>query len=923
MPRRGNSTCGGRRPCAVAGARPFLTLLVFLGLAAWVASYYKYSPGASADTTHVARGQDLAAKIVEFGTVAATTPTKAPAWKETAAVVAASSDSRGHVKSATGLHLPKIFVYNVPASSADGVTFRDAATCELEDVDSEGERNCLYGKPFQVEVAGAGQDGEALTLKLRNPWQFGLARLLDSRLRRPGFGQRVTEPSKADLLYVPIWYSWFPPGVFNTPGKCPDADTLGHMLPYLNSSTAHKHLMMVPRAPGKSALCPHWRQKGNVVPTPHTSPNSLLQEAQKLALEDGRVRDSSSLVYKGISVYSTPYPGVGSGLDEANRELLRRAASAERSRKSLVMAAVGLHGPGKEVRQRFLDECEQSSRDCVIVTGLQEDTSSNVGASGLKNPEKLFGAMLDSTFCFQPPGDTPSRKGIVDSVALGCIPVFTAAEQRHLWPWHASPEEWKQASVLLDVSQRGGSLLSQLKSFSATTVKAKRQFLEKLAARFEYRLEAGMGDALDIALNGALRATKVRSVSVADERMPRVYVYDLPAKLPDEVVLRDFSACEPLTQGSNEEVSCLFGDAFHVNLRGDRGDDDVKLRNPWQFNLAAVMHSRMLRYSNRVMDPDDADLFYIPIWYSWFPPGVWKTPGVCPRPEDLGRLLPHLNDDTARRHVLMIPKVAGRPCICQEWPQEAQDRKAAEPSPKTKTARLFERVVKLALEDGLVRDRSGLVYAGRALYSIPYAGFGSGLDKQSFVRLRNFVASSNTKRKHLAMGAAGLHGPGKAIRQAFMEECAKADDCLVVEGLKQDGKRNIGRSNLRQPEKLAAAMLESTFCFEPPGDTPSRKGIVDAVSLGCIPIFTAPEQRRLWSWHVSESEWVESSVLVEGHAPGSVKILERLRSISDSDVQRMRALLPRLAARFRYAPAEEDDDALSIALKGAWRAATI
>ena len=44
-------------------------------------------------------------------------------------------------------------------------------------------------------------------------------------------------------------------------------------------------------------------------------------------------------------------------------------------------------------------------------------------------------------------GDTPSRKAMVDSVLLGCIPVLFSRRQTTLWPWH-----WRAAkvSVVLD-----------------------------------------------------------------------------------------------------------------------------------------------------------------------------------------------------------------------------------------------------------------------------------------------------------------------------------------------------------------------------------------------------------------------------------------------------------------------------------------
>jgi len=45
----------------------------------------------------------------------------------------------------------------------------------------------------------------------------------------------------------------------------------------------------------------------------------------------------------------------------------------------------------------------------------------------------------------------------------------------------------------------------------------------------------------------------------------------------------------------------------------------------------------------------------------------------------------------------------------------------------------------------------------------------------------------------------------------------------------------------------------STFCLQPPGDTLARSGIVDAISLGCIPVLFHPAQLELWPHHWNAS----------------------------------------------------------------------
>ena len=47
----------------------------------------------------------------------------------------------------------------------------------------------------------------------------------------------------------------------------------------------------------------------------------------------------------------------------------------------------------------------------------------------------------------------------------------------------------------------------------------------------------------------------------------------------------------------------------------------------------------------------------------------------------------------------------------------------------------------------------------------------------------------------------------------------------------------------------------STFCLQPPGDTIVRTGIVDALSVGCIPVLFHPAQAALWThfWDSSKA----------------------------------------------------------------------
>lgn len=58
------------------------------------------------------------------------------------------------------------------------------------------------------------------------------------------------------------------------------------------------------------------------------------------------------------------------------------------------------------------------------------------------NPLELS---LKSVFCFQPIGDLMTRKGLFDSILLGCIPVvFDPLTAEVMYTWHWEEEFWKQ-----------------------------------------------------------------------------------------------------------------------------------------------------------------------------------------------------------------------------------------------------------------------------------------------------------------------------------------------------------------------------------------------------------------------------------------------------------------------------------------------
>ena len=65
-----------------------------------------------------------------------------------------------------------------------------------------------------------------------------------------------------------------------------------------------------------------------------------------------------------------------------------------------------------------------------------------------KNPHELA---FHSTFCFQPTGDLPTRKGFFDAISMGCIPVtFDDLTAAVMYTWHWSENFWRSVSIAFD-----------------------------------------------------------------------------------------------------------------------------------------------------------------------------------------------------------------------------------------------------------------------------------------------------------------------------------------------------------------------------------------------------------------------------------------------------------------------------------------
>lgn len=126
-------------------------------------------------------------------------------------------------------------------------------------------------------------------------------------------------------------------------------------------------------------------------------------------------------------------------------------------------------------------------------------------------------------------------------------------------------------------------------------------------------------------------------------------------------------------------------------------------------------------------------------------------------------------------------------------------------------------------------------------------------------------------------------------------------------------------------EKAMQQYARADFCLQPPGDTLPRPGIMDAISVGCVPIIFHPFQATLWPrhWNASASallfDWTNGAPrpLIRDHnvyATRAAQVMERLRTMPATELAALRENVAIAAVKLRYAAEapKDDDDAVGV-----------
>ncbi|KAL1372512.1 hypothetical protein HN51_002653 [Arachis hypogaea] len=217
--------------------------------------------------------------------------------------------------------------------------------------------------------------------------------------------------------------------------------------------------------------------------------------------------------------YPTSFHPPNLGLLESWVQRVRRS---KRSNLAMFAGGGGSSTGGPNVRRSIRMECEYATANATGVDGYESlcefvDCSNGVCEH---DPLRFMRPMLKSSFCLQPPGDTPTRRSTFDGIVAGCIPVFFEdLSAKAQYGWHLSENEFESFSVFIpkeDVVFKGLKILDVLKQIPRARVRRMREKVLELIPRVVYRKHNSSPglrmkkDAFDITVDGTLEKIQSR-----------------------------------------------------------------------------------------------------------------------------------------------------------------------------------------------------------------------------------------------------------------------------------------------------------------------------------------------------------------------------------------------------------------------------
>ncbi|XP_046375217.2 probable xyloglucan galactosyltransferase GT17 [Haliotis rufescens] len=304
-------------------------------------------------------------------------------------------------------------------------------------------------------------------------------------------------------------------------------------------------------------------------------------------------------------------------------------------------------------------------------------------------------------------------------------------------------------------------------------------------------------------------------------RKPKVFIYPLPPKFNKDVAMcvgteRVPHFCFHLENGGMGTLLYREGEmgVFHTS----------------QFSLEVILHNQLLQSQYRTMNPEEADIFYIPAYLGMF--------RFCNSSESVTQL-----QDEMFKIIHSMPYLKqGKPHISSLARIEREQAEKEYPllmNPNCKSVTYiviekeslseYRKVLGLENQRVIVAPYPSYVHqynSNSASQAISSPGLGA---RQVLIFVAASVKNNEFRRSVLDQMSHKVTGVSfERVIHLLNEHGDELPGGVFLNTIEcQTGHENI----------TIGWMQKSVFCLQPPGDSPTRKSFYDSIQSGCIPVI--------------------------------------------------------------------------------------
>ena len=265
-----------------------------------------------------------------------------------------------------------------------------------------------------------------------------------------------------------------------------------------------------------------------------------------------------------------------------------------------------------------------------------------------------------------------------------------------------------------------------------------------------------------------------------------------------------------------------------------------------------LMFNRAVKDPRRTLDPSKATSFIIPYDFASDVAFMSRRPGKrngfdfrrCPLGSKVSALLQEsewFQRKRGRDHLLLVGM------------NYAMDHFILKPQCKAFLLSC-NNCTKLAIDDYsyLYGDPSeGISVRGDYWHAVPFPS-----DYHWTVNSKTPFPWENTNRPLTASyvgSGSSFYGPARKIRGSIIKYCTQHSQDCQHQTYGMNGTRDRAAVDGYNPH---AVSHKSVFCFQPIGDLMTRKGLFDAILMGCLPVtFDKLTASVMYTWHWPEIFW--------------------------------------------------------------------